>query len=98
MWLYELPERKHVPHWINLAKTYAPIDRELPDVPLALRVARAVRTMHANWEAYDAYYGRDVDYDGAETESESDGDVWETNSDDLAEDPDEEWYARKKIQ
>jgi hypothetical protein len=93
MWLYDLPERAHVPQWINLAKPYVVTK---PDRPLAARVAVALRHMRANWEAYDARYDREVDYDGSECgDTESDWDEWEEDSDEYAEDPDEEWYYRK---
>jgi len=92
MWLYDLPERPHVPQWINLAKPYA----ACAERPLDARVADALKRMQARWEAYDSYCGREVDYEGFESgDTDSDWDEWEDDSDEYAEDPDEEWYYRK---
>jgi hypothetical protein len=52
--------------------------------------------MRVKWEAHDAHYELDVDYDACSaSDTESEMDEWEDDSDDYAEDPDEEWYARK---
>jgi len=93
MWLYDLPTRRHVPEWINLKRPWR--RPPLPELPLDVRVARAVTAMRERWEAYDAHYDRDVDYDAEGSDSESEWDDAE-ESDDYAEDPDEEWYTRKK--
>jgi hypothetical protein len=92
MWLYDLPERKHRPAWVNLATYQKP---EPVELPREVRVARALKTMRARWEEYDAHNGREVDYDGDDgSDSDSEFDEWD-DSDDYAEDPDDEWYARK---
>lgn len=89
MHLYTLPDRKHVPHWVNLSK-YVNIIKELP---LHERVARAVQTMHMKWVEHDEHNDRYIDYYAAdlmdsESESELDDDS------DYAEDPDDEWSRK----
>jgi hypothetical protein len=90
MWLYELPERAHVPGWVNLAHPRIP----RKELPLEVRVARAVNAMRANWEAYDMYCGREVNYHFADADTDSDGD-WDDASDECTDDPDDEWFRSK---
>lgn len=88
---YGSKERKHVPQWVNLA-TYVKVERV---VPLGVRVAQAVRTMHSRWVAHDARNDRYVDYFMPDY-SENDTDSEREDDSDYADDPDEEWSTRKK--